>query len=68
METKYNTLLGQVADLTFNTQGLPAGTTLTSAVDVNDQGYVLAKGTVNGVLHGFILKPTGTTIAFSMGY
>lgn len=62
-------LSGQVALLdTNNVSGLPAGAILTDAVDVNDQGYVLVKGTVNGVLHGFMLRPTGNPIGFLNGY
>jgi hypothetical protein len=61
-------LAGSVADLTANTEGLPANTVLTDAIDINDQGFILAKGTVNGVLHGFLLRPTTVAIAFTAGY
>jgi hypothetical protein len=61
-------LAGTFADLTANTSGLPLGTVLTDAVDINDQGYVLAKGLVNGVLQGFLLRPTIVPITFSAGY
>ena len=59
---------GQPADLASNTSGLPAGTVLTDAMDINDQGFVLAKGQVNGVLHGFLLRPTSVAIGFMSGY
>ncbi|HYR91860.1 MAG TPA: hypothetical protein VE422_47890 [Terriglobia bacterium] len=60
-------MIGQFADLTANTTGLPDGTVLFDAVDINDQGYVLAKGLVNGQLQGFLLRPTGVTIPFTYG-
>lgn len=59
--------MGQYADLTANTSGLPAGTVLTDAVDINNQGYVLAKGLVNGQIQGFILRPTAVPIPFTYG-
>ena len=62
------TQTGFVATLAANTSGLPTGTVLTDAVDVNDQNFVLALGTVNGQLHGFLLRPTGVAIGFQQGY
>ena len=61
-------LSGLVATLAANTSNLPAGTVLTEAVDINDQNFILAQGTVNGQLHGFLLRPTGATINFQLGY
>ena len=51
-------LVGQVADLTANTELLPLNTVLTDAVDINNQGFVLAKGLAHcrSQLHERILK------------
>jgi hypothetical protein len=38
---------------------------LTEAVDINHQGDILSYGLVNGVLHGFVLRPTGAPLTFA---
>jgi hypothetical protein len=49
--------VGARADLTAHTAGLPAGTVLTDAVDINDNGDVLAfQRRADGNVNGFILK------------
>ena len=56
---------GEVALLdSSNVDDLPAGTVLTDALDINDHGAILAKGSVNGELHVFILRFRGTFLIF----
>ena len=56
---------GEVALLdTSNVDDLPQGAVLTDALDINDQGAILAKGFVNGELHVFILRFRGTFLIF----
>jgi hypothetical protein len=47
---------------TLNVDGLADGTALTEAVDINDSGDILAKGSINGEAHAFVLRPTGAPI------
>jgi hypothetical protein len=47
-----------------NVDGLPAGAALTEAVDINDNGSILAKGLVNGQLRAFVLRPRGVLTIF----
>jgi hypothetical protein len=47
---------------TLNVEGMPEGTTLTDAVDINNQGDILAKGTLNGQTRAFLLRLTGAQI------
>jgi hypothetical protein len=49
---------------TMSVEGLPEGTEMTEAVDINDQNHILAKGTVNGQLRAFILRRTTAAICF----
>jgi hypothetical protein len=49
---------------TFNVEDLPEGTVMTEALDINDHNDILAKGTVNGQVHAFILRRTTAPIYF----
>jgi uncharacterized membrane protein len=49
---------------TLNVDGLADGTALTEAVDINDNGDILARGSVNGEAHAFVLRPTGDPTFF----
>ena len=56
---------GQLGFLTLqNVDGLSLITALTEAVDINDSGDILAKGSINGQAHAFVLRPTGRAINF----
>ena len=57
---------GHLAFLTLqNVDGLSLIAALTDAVDINDNGNILVKGSINGEAHAFVLRPnTGGVINF----
>jgi hypothetical protein len=57
---------GHLAFLTLqNVDGLSLIAALTEAVDINDNGNILVKGSINGEAHAFVLRPnTGGVINF----
>jgi hypothetical protein len=56
---------GRLAVLSsMNVEGLPEEAVLTEAVDINDQGDILARGTVNGQTRAFLLRLTGAAVFY----